>query len=310
MARLPAILVALDGSEPSLHVVDYLSRMLSPRNAAVELFHVKTDAPETFFDVGLDDRAAYGEEIGEWTRHKGTRMQAFMEQARSRLLEAGFAPDAVTMTLQSRHIGVARDIMDRAAHDCAAVVIGRRGFGTLPEFMMGSIAAKLAETIAHVPLAIVGGQPAGERVLVAFDNSACIRKGLNQVMGLFDRRLKEILLCHIVRPLSVPHAVPRPFFSPGSEAHWIDENSRRIIPAMVAVKSRLVDDGFDPDAFRTAILKEKVSRAEAVLKQAGDPGCGTLIVGRRGVTSVSDFSMGRVTRKIVQMAYQKTVWIV
>ena len=310
MAQLPAILVALDGSEPSMDTVDYLCRMLSPRSAVIELFHVKTEAPEALFDLGSDDSSVYVEEIGAWTRDTGTHIQAFMETARRRFLEVGFAPEGVTATIQPRKIGVARDIIERANSGCAALVVGRRGFGTLPEFMMGSIAAKLAETMARVPLAIVGSQPAGRGVLVAFDNSPCIRKGLEQVLGLFDRRLTEILLCHIVRPLSIPHAVSRPFFSPGNEVHWLNENSRKIVPAMVAVKDRLVRDGFGPETFRTAILEKKISRAEAIMAQAGDQGLSTIIIGRHGMTSVADFSMGRVARKVLYMEYQKAVWIV
>jgi nucleotide-binding universal stress UspA family protein len=310
VAQLPVILVALDGSEPSMHMVDYLSRMLSPRGVFIDLFHVQTGAPEAIFDLGSDDSGVYVEDIGVWIRDTGTRIQAFMETARGRFLEAGFAPEAVTITLQSRRIGIARDIIARANRGCAALVIGRRGFSRLPEFMMGSIAAKLAETMVRVPLAIIGGQPAGEGVMVAFDNSPCIRKGVDQVVGLFDRRLAEILLCHIVRPLSIPHSVSRPFFSPGNEAHWLNENSRRIVPAMVSVKERLVNDGFNPEAFRTAILEKKISRAEAIVGQADGSGLDTIIIGRHGITSISDFSMGRVARKVVQMAYQKAVWIV
>ena len=310
MAQLPTILVALDGSKSSMDMVDYLIRMLAPRGVSIDLFHVKTEAPEALFDLGIDDSGVYVEEIGAWTRDMGTRIQAFMETARSRFLEAGFAPEAVTITLQPRKIGIARDIIERANHGCAALAVGRRGFGSLPEFMMGSIAAKLMETMARVPLAIVGGPPAGKRVLVAFDNSPCIRKGVDQVVGMFDRKLAEILLCHIVRPLSIPHSVSRSFFSPGSEAHWLNENSRKIVPPLVAVKERLVNEGFNPEAFRTAILEKKISRAEAIMEQAGDPGLGTIIIGRHGLTSIPDFSMGRVARKVVQMAYQKAVWIV
>jgi nucleotide-binding universal stress UspA family protein len=289
--------------------VTYLSRILSSRNTPIDLFHVKGETPEAMFDLGGGDAPAYKAEIGAWTRHRAAHIQAFMENARKVFLEAGFAPEAVSITIQPRQTGIARDIIDRSNRGCAAVVVGRQGFGTLPEFMLGSIASKLAETITHVPLAIVGGQPETDRVVVAFDDSPCIRKGFDQVIHLLDRKVAEILLCHIVRPLSVPHSVPRPFFSPGSEAHWLDENSRKIIPAMMAAKEQLNRNGFDPEVFRTAILKEKTSRAEGITRQAGDPGFGTIMVGRRGATTVASFSMGRVTRKILQMAYQKAIWI-
>ena len=37
---------------------------------------------------------------------------------------------------------------------------------------------------------------------------------------------------------------------------------------------------------------------------------GTIILGRRGATSVEEFTMGRVTRKILYLAYNKAIWIV
>jgi nucleotide-binding universal stress UspA family protein len=39
-------------------------------------------------------------------------------------------------------------------------------------------------------------------------------------------------------------------------------------------------------------------------------GAGTIIVGRRGSTGVEEFVMGRVTRKILHLAYNKAIWIV
>ena len=65
MSHAPAILVALDGSEPSFGTAVYLSRILAPRNISVDLFHVKPSAPETLFDAGADGTGDYAAVIGE-----------------------------------------------------------------------------------------------------------------------------------------------------------------------------------------------------------------------------------------------------
>jgi nucleotide-binding universal stress UspA family protein len=311
MTTLPVILVAVDGSDPSMDAINYISRILSPNQINIELFHVRPEAPEAIFDLGDDDgTAAYEAEISKWNNLKGTEIQAFMDKARNVFTNAGFRPDAVNTTIRSRKTGIARDIITESKKGYSLVVIGRKGFGTLPDFMMGSIGAKLAESMAHVPLVVVGGQPETTKVLVAFDRSRSIRKGLDNVSRLFSRSLEEILLCHIIRPLSVPHPVTCTYFSTKTEAHWLDEHSRRIIPAMVDVKKHLSSIGFDSNRFRTAILKKKISRAEAIVGEADAQVFGTIVVGRHGASTVEEFSMGRVTRKILSMAFNKAIWIV
>ncbi len=311
MAALPVILVPVDGSDPCMHTLTYLSRILAPNQVGIELLHVRAETPEAVFDLGgADGDAAYEAEVGSWNDWNGTQLLGFMDNAVKLLTKAGFPTGTIRTTIQSRDIGIARDIINRAKLGYSAVVIGRRGFGNLPDFMMGSIAAKLAESITHVPLAVVGGQPEPQRVLVAFDHSRSIRKGFEHVSRLFSRSLEEILLCHTIRPLSVPHPVTCSYFTTKTEAHWLDEHSRRIIPAMVDMKHHLGRSGFEPKTFQTAILKKKASRADAIVREADAGGFGTIVVGRHGATDVEEFSMGRVTRKVLALSFNKAIWIV
>ena len=311
MASVPVILVAVDGSEQSMHTVAYLSRVLSPKNAGIELFHVLAEAPESFYDQGeTEGTTDFEAPIEKWKGSRALRMDQFMDEARKTLTDAGFPAGSITAAIQPRKSGIARDIINKSAIGYTAVAIGRKGFGGLPDFMLGNVAAKLADSLHNVPLIIVGGQPENRKVVVGFDRSHGIRKGLDQVSPLLSRKLEEILLCHIVRPLSGPHPARSSYFSSREEAHWLDENSRKIVPVLVDAKQRLSRAGFDQKAFRTAIIKEKTSRAEGILAEAEALGAGTIIIGRRGATSVEEFAMGRVTRKIIYMVYDRAIWIV
>ena len=311
MTTPPVILVAVDGSGPCMDAITYISRILAPNQVNIELFHVRAEAPEAVFDLGgVDGSTTYETEISNWINQNGTQAEDFMDKAKKVLTEAGFPHGAVNTTIRSRKIGIARDIITESELGYSAVVIGRKGYGSLPDFMMGSVAAKLAENMTHVPLVIVGGQPEPTKVLVAFDRSRSTRKGFAKVSRFFSKSLEEILLCHIIRPLSVPHPMTCTYFSTKTEAHWLDEQSRQIVPAMVDMKKQLTSIGFNPKIFYTAILKEKNSRAGAIAREAEARGFGTIVVGRRGTTVVDEFTMGRVTRKIASLAFDRAIWIV
>lgn len=51
------------------------------------------------------------------------------------------------------------------------------------------------------------------------------------------------------------------------------------------------------------------SRAASLYNEAEKNGYGTIVIGRRGISVVEEFFMGRVARKITQMAKNSAVWI-
>jgi nucleotide-binding universal stress UspA family protein len=311
MAAIPNILAPVDGSEQSMNAIAYIGRAVSSKSVAIELFHVQPEAPETFFDLGETQKTSGLEsEISQWKSGRSSQIHRFMEEAKQTLMLCGFPSRSIAVTVQQQNEGIARDIVDKSGAGCAAVVIGRKGFGTLPDFLMGSIAAKLADTIDNVPLVIVGGQPDTRKAVVAFDRSRGIRQGLEKVRQLLSTNFAEILLCHIVRPLSESHPVSESYFNSRNEANWLDENARRIIPAMADAKKRLVRAGFDPQSFPAASIKEMASRADGLMTELENSGAGTIIIGRRGATSVEQFAMGRVTRKVLYLACDQAIWIV
>jgi nucleotide-binding universal stress UspA family protein len=145
MTTLPVILVAVDGSDACMLAVTYISRMLSPKQVGIKLFHVRTETPEAVFDTGrTNGSSAYESEVSNWIEKKETLIRDFMGKAKKEFMDAGFPHDAVDTITRSRKSGIARDIINESEMDCAVVVVGRKGFGTLPDYMMGSIAAKLA----------------------------------------------------------------------------------------------------------------------------------------------------------------------
>jgi hypothetical protein len=72
----------------------------------------------------------------------------------------------------------------------------------------------------------------------------------------------------------VLYEVPEPFFDLGEtsaaaafESEFGNWKSNRRSRTMVDAKRRLGRAGFDPQCFRTAIIKEKTSRADGIMKE-------------------------------------------
>jgi nucleotide-binding universal stress UspA family protein len=73
---------------------------------------------------------------------------------------------------------------------------------------------------------------------------------------------------------------------------------------------RLQSAGLNRDRISSKIRSGVASRAEAIVEEARKSGCGTIIVGRRGMSRVREFFMGRVSKKVLQLAKWNAVWVV
>ena len=174
---------------------------------------------------------------------------------------------------------------------------------------IGSVAVKLLAAMHHLPLIIVGGEPETEKILLALDGSAGSKHCLDCLAALLANADKEVMLCHVIRPLDV-HQTGAGFFKPSYEKQWVESNRRRMIPALAQAKEGLVRAGLPARRITVEILAESTSRAGALVREAGARAIGTIVVGRRGLTLVDEFLVGRVATKVVQMAEEHAVWVV
>ena len=71
---------------------------------------------------------------------------------------------------------------------------------------------------------------------------------------------------------------------------------------MNTAKSRLEKSGFKPNQLSAKIITGEESRAGAIIQEARQGGYGTIVTGRRGLSEVKEFSMGRVSNKLIYLA--------
>ena len=309
MQNHPKILLAVDGSDQSLSAVRYVGRLFS-KHTQVVLLHVMAEIPEAFRDMHVDSSGHRDAHLlGIWKVHQEEIIFGFMQKAQAILSSAGIAPEAVSIKVQNIRSGIARDIINESYQEYSALVIGRTGASKIEEITMGSVTSKLVEKIGHIPVIVVGESPESPKILIALEGSEGSMNAVANVGALLEPAECEVMLCHVIRPLTIQQLSTKKLFKQKHEEHWIAANQRKIVPVLNEAKRHLLKAGFSEERISSEILTHQKSRAAAIAKAATVGGYGTIVLGRRGFTSVGEFNIGRVSRKILHLAFRPALWI-
>ncbi len=312
MKNISKILVAMDGSEQAMNAVRYLSGMVSPEQTHIVLFHVALDFPEALMDFQrIPEFQRRLAEVSSWRSQIKKKVGDSLTEAKSILVAKGFPASKINTILQKKQAGIARDILKQSREGYQAVVVGRKGASRIKDMLIGSTANKLVGKMVHIPLIVVGGNPKPGKVILAFDGSKHAQKAVSRFTMLADPDRCHVEICHVIRSVNVVGPMGDIAVFPADiERQWIDESVKNIEPMMEKAKSQLVKSGFSPERVFCKILTDQASRAFGILNEAEASGYDTIVVGRRGLTRVQEFAMGRVGRKILHAADQQAVWVV
>ncbi len=313
------ILLVVDGSEHSLNAVRYTAKTIPAEGAEIVLFHIMTKIPESFWDVQKEPAYHYRfVDIREWEMQQEEMIKQFMSQAGEILYAANIPPERVRVTIQNRKQGIAQDIIAESQQDYDTVVVGRRGLSELKDFMLGSIANKLVEKLVHVPIWVIGAKQQRGKCLVCMDASEGAMLALDYVAGMLGSSSSiKVTLFHVVRGLDIFQRMTGKSPVPGSDMVWkeklekeLEQAGREIDPVFEEARNRLLRAGIAPARVGVKIVKGAGNRASAIVDEAKKGGYDTIVVGRRGLSKVQEFFMGRVSNKVIHLAKDKAVWVV
>ncbi|MFH1156431.1 MAG: universal stress protein [Pseudomonadota bacterium] len=305
------ILVAVDASAQSLATVAYVSQIFAPETTQVVLFHVDTQVPDAYWDMdlgpGFNERIA---SVKSWAYESGKVMDQQLENCNLVLLNAGFPKTSVTIEKQVKQRGIARDLLDKVKQGFHAVAVGRTGVSRIKDLAMGNIASKLVGKLEDTTLIVVGQEVLSpRRILLAFDGSANAMTGVDTVCAMVPPAGVILKICYVIRQaLGYYPGVSLDMETLGHDLMAMKKEM--IAPHMDEAVKRLEAAGFFPDSIIREIQTGKPSRSQALIDDAEAHDFGTIVVGRRGISAVEEFFMGRVSKKVLQMADSTTVWIV
>jgi nucleotide-binding universal stress UspA family protein len=304
------LLVAVDGSEQSREVVRYVAGICSSKRIEVTLFHVLSPVSESFWDLRTAPDSSITEPHRGWLARHQTAMENVMDDARRVLSDSGFPDEAVRVVLQPRQEGIARDILQEARRGYKAVAVGRVGRNPITRLVMGSVASKLVSALTQVTLWLVDGRPDCRRVLVCIDDSPAAVCVIDLVGRMLSDSPAEITLFHAIRNPE-PDLLSESDPSIGEAAAEQEMRARKaLVPVFEKALASLEAAGVSSERISVKVISGMATRGGTLYAQALDGNFGTIVVGRRGVSNVTTFPIGRVPMKLVQLMNEQTVWVV
>lgn len=296
------ILLAVDGSDQALDAVRYVSQLFPPNRVEVVLFHVMSKIPESFWDI--EKRPEFRHRlapVAAWATQQKTQIQEFMARSQQLFVDRGVPENALTVKIEDMLLGIARDIAREARSGYDALIVGRWGISKVKDLVWGSVANKLVGYPTHCPIWVVGGTPYTGKILVALDSSEEAVGVVDYVGCIVKGSSWKVTLFHVIRGFEDLRTEAQAEFRQAEQT---------IVDVFEESTARLRKAGLGSDLIKTKTVTKVPSRAKAIFEEAKKGGYGTIVLGRRGLSRVEEFFMGRVSNKVMQLAKEMAVWVV
>jgi len=306
-----SVAVPLDGSPTALKALNYLLLVFGTRhNLIVNLFHVVPGGPPILLEESKKDPNT-ARQVRELENRNKKMAAKTLSDGKKVLLDKGITEERIKTVEFNKQVGIARDICgwsEKKRMD--AIVLNTRGRSRIEAFFMGETANKVLELSRICPVWMIKGNVRSKPIIIAMDNSenalravdhaGFMLSGTDCPVTLFysKRNLLRFFSSEAVEPVSELESI------------WKSAAGREIAPYMEKANEMLINAGVDKSKISIRIVDGGRSAAADILDAARQSGCGTIVMGRRGATNVKDYTLGSVSRKVLQDCNDAALWIV
>lgn len=141
------ILLAIDGSEPSMRAVRYVANLLGNRtDAVVTLFHVLMPIPPSLLEGSTEYEKELKQQRASWVRDEKAVENTLFAPVREIFRQSGFRQIQIQTTCRTsvHQPDVAYEILlECQKGDYDTVVMGKRGKSSIQTFQTGSVTEKV-----------------------------------------------------------------------------------------------------------------------------------------------------------------------
>lgn len=278
------VLIATDGSLDAKNALDWLRHLPLPVDTRYRVISVVP--PSSLPSVPDLDAATRGMAL------RGA--QAVVEEARGYLR-------AATATEGGVIEGDAREAIVTAAADWAAdlVVLGARGLGAVKEFLLGSVSLGVARH-ASCPVLVCKGTPRDVRTItIAHDGSPGATAAVRFVTRLRLPHHAHLRVVAVAEPVRYPATAPG-ILGKALHAAIAQVEAERAAALEAKVKPAVVD--LWPRVATVDLSVALGSPAPEILRCADATDTDLLVVGARGLGTMSRLLLGSVSESVLRHA--------
>jgi len=305
------IVVPVDGSDRSLRSLDYLKLMFGPDHALeVTLLYILPTLPPLLVEEKKKDKAL-AQKLKAVEEKNIALGERILSGAKKVMLQNGFRENRIKTVYRKKEMGVAKDICNWSeSKRVDAIMVSTRGRTRMQDFFMGEVSRRLMEFCPANPTWMLEPVVRKKGVLVCVDNSENALRAADHAGFMLSGTDCPVILFHSKRKLGrfVPDEIIKEM--PELEKLWKDVDQEQVAPFMDKAKEILLKAGLDETQISLKIVDGSRSAANDIKKAADRYGCGTIVVGRRGLTGIKELMMGSVCRKILEDLSGRAVWIV
>jgi nucleotide-binding universal stress UspA family protein len=306
------IVVPIDGSENALMSLDYINRIFGPKhNLRLSLVYLLPKLPSVIVEESSKNRETV-DQLRGIEKRSSQMAERILTDAKDRLMNVGFTQKAVEAVFRKIEVGVARDICGWAEkHKKAdAIFISSRGRSRLEAFFTGEIANKVLEYVKVCPVWMVKGKVKSKNILLAIDHSENAMRAVDHAGFMLSGTDANVAVFHSKRDLRrfVPAEVLDEF--PGVQKFWQKKAGDVVAPYMRKAREILIEAGLAENQISVKLVDGSRSAARDILEQAEKNSIGTIMLGKKGSSAVQDYSLGSITKKVLDGASDMAVCIV
>lgn len=144
-------------------------------------------------------------------------------------------------------------------------------------------------------------------ILIAVDGSENSKRAVLYVSDIVNRMKGfHVTIIHII---SIP---PDDYFvSEDEKALWIGKKSLEGNRILQEHLNLLLDSGYYKEDVETKlVVKECISVAECIIEEQKNLNCGTVVIGRRGISKKEEFIFGSTSNKLLHAEKNCSVWVI
>ncbi len=305
------IVLPVDGSKTAMHSLDYLKLLYKPEhNLNAKLLYVLPELPPILVEESKKNpqTAMQLKKIEKKNVEVGDRILA---EAKSKMIHGGFVEKKIQTVCCKKEEGVAQDICNWVHEKSAdTVLITSRGKSRLQAFFMGEVSNKVLELCRACPIWMIKGSVKTKNILIALDPSDNALRAVDHAGFMLAGTNHRIHLFHSKRKLN--RFIPKEIFEGASELEelWQHTAEEEITPYMKKAHKSLINAGVEASLISARVADGSRRPARDILHEARRHECGSIVLGRRGVSNVKEFTMGSITRKVIEDCSDTAIWIV